>query len=209
MVEAGQDVDPESLMTSEEILDMVDTAQTILEDLEEKQESLIMIKLEKAKEIKCPHCDHKGQSIVEEHTPIFVTLFVCILPMTLGFVSLILIPCIVPLFLQITHRCPRCLNEIKEDSLFAQLNDNIISFRMGNFGVLITKRTILQGLAFLILTILALFLLKYYLIGGIPLTAWHLKSHTPNFGLHWSDFSHDILQSTSKRQVWSVFEQKY
>ena len=48
------------------------------------------------------------------------------------------------------HRCPRCLNEIREESIFEALEENLIEIRVFKFGVLVKRRTLLKGLLFTI-----------------------------------------------------------
>jgi hypothetical protein len=48
------------------------------------------------------------------------------------------------------HRCPRCLNEIREESIFEALEENLIEIRVLKFGVIVKRRILLKGLLFTI-----------------------------------------------------------
>lgn len=54
-------------------------------------------------------------------------------------------PFLVSLTKQALHRCAKCLNEVKSNSYFgfSSLEDKIISFNVGNFGVILTRRYLL------------------------------------------------------------------
>ena len=74
-----------------------------------------------------------------------------------GFLALILMPFLVSLTKVAVHRCAKCLNEVKSKSFFdiEALEDKVITFNIGNFGVALTRKYLLYivGLISMILCI--------------------------------------------------------
>mmetsp|Transcript_27339 Transcript_27339/g.26397 ORF Transcript_27339/g.26397 Transcript_27339/m.26397 type:complete len:196 (-) Transcript_27339:236-823(-) len=54
-------------------------------------------------------------------------------------------PFLVSLTKQAIHRCAKCLNEVKSNSFFgfSSLEDKLISFNIGKFGIILTRRYLL------------------------------------------------------------------
>jgi len=73
----------------------------------------------------CPFCSHKGHSIIEEKNPILAYLVVTIFIFLIGWFGLFLSPMFMGILRQHIHRCPECLNAIKENSIFSALEDNV------------------------------------------------------------------------------------
>lgn len=73
--------------------------------------------------------------------------------------SLPLIVMLIPLTQQTVHTCPNCLNKVGTRSFYdlISLSDNVITYKIGNFGIIITKKQILGIFIFL------LFALIFYL----------------------------------------------
>lgn len=136
----------------------------MLHELEEQEEKLIYFQLAPTKTIKCIHCGHKGQSEVEESTSVIsFLLMVMILILTYDWgtwwffvLFMVLFPCITGIFRIQTHSCPECLNEVNQTSIFSRLDleDQIFTFKIGSFGMLIKRRTLLYSL--LVIVVLGL-----------------------------------------------------
>ena len=52
----GEEVDPESMLTQEELLMMVGEASFMIDTLEQHEEELVRFKMGQTKSIKCPYC---------------------------------------------------------------------------------------------------------------------------------------------------------
>ena len=52
----GEDVDPEALLSQEELLLMVGEASLVIDQLEQHEEELVRFKMGQTKSIKCPFC---------------------------------------------------------------------------------------------------------------------------------------------------------
>jgi hypothetical protein len=79
----------------------------------------------------------------------------------LGLYSLALAPFILGIFVQQKHRCPKCLNYIREDSVLNMLDDNILEVQIWSFGLLIKRRSLIIGLTWLVLMIVAYYLFTF------------------------------------------------
>lgn len=73
----------------------------------------------------CQFCENRGTSIIEERNTLVSYLVVIILIMCLGWYGLLLAPFCFGVLRQHIHRCPKCLNAIKEKSIFSSLEDNV------------------------------------------------------------------------------------
>lgn len=62
-----------------------------------------------------------------------------------GALSMMLIPFLVGLTKQGVHKCAKCLNDVKQSSMFGlnSLEDEVIAKKVGNFGVILTRRQLL------------------------------------------------------------------
>jgi|LauGreDrversion4_2_1035121.scaffolds.fasta_scaffold461624_1 hypothetical protein len=75
--------------------------------------------------IVCPFCEHKGTSLIEERNTVISYLVIAIVLLLIGWYGLMLGPFIFGTLRQHIHRCPKCLNATKENSLFSSLEDNV------------------------------------------------------------------------------------
>lgn len=72
----------------------------------------------------------------------------------LGWLTILLLPFITGVLRQVRHRCQKCLNNFKAEGYFEQLNDKILEFEVYNFGVIIRRKTMVQGLVFVVACLL-------------------------------------------------------
>lgn len=65
--------------------------------------------------------------------------------MVFGVLSLMMMPFLVGLTKQAVHKCAKCLNDVKQSSLFGlnSLEDKVIAKKVGNFGIILTRRYLL------------------------------------------------------------------
>ena len=106
--------------------------------------------------------------------------------MMIGFLTIALVPCVCGIFRLQMHRCPRCLNEYKEESIFSSLDDNIIDMQVGTyFGILVKRRSLVKAL---VLALTCFFL--FYLYQAHNDTPTWLVEHTGNVDklLTWDAF---------------------
>ena len=73
---------------------------------------------EKSQKVKCPHCDTVSHSIVAYEANLlgYVLAFVAIL--IFGILSVFIMPFLVGLTKQAVHKCAKCLNDVKQSSMF-------------------------------------------------------------------------------------------
>jgi len=78
-----------------------------------------------------------------------------------GVLSLLLMPFLVGLTKQAVHKCAKCLNDVKQSSLFGlnSLEDKVIAKKVGNFGIILTRKYLLY-----IVAVIATFISIYMFI---------------------------------------------
>jgi hypothetical protein len=54
------------------------------------------------------------------------------------------------------------MNEIREESVFESLNDNILEISLCQFGILVKRRTLLKGLLLMIATLACWYIWQQY-----------------------------------------------
>ena len=90
----GEEVDPESRMAPHELMGMMCEASMVIDSLKQQEREIRYFKMGVAKRIKCPYCEHNGQSVLEESTPILAYLVSFALYLLIGFYAVLLMPCI-------------------------------------------------------------------------------------------------------------------
>jgi len=183
---------------------MMGEASLVLDSLEcqEREIKYFQMEMGQAKRIKCPYCEHRGKSNLEESTPVYVYLLCFVIYLVIGFFSVLIYPCIVGIFRDQRHRCPKCHNEIKEDSIFSSLDDKIMTFNVGTFGVLVTRRTLIKMLMFLVCVGLAT--LAWDVVVEGP--TWYLEGRQADKNLIWVDFVKDCGLNNNRQTIISSFE---
>lgn len=99
--------------------------------------------------VKCPHCDAVSHSIVAYETNLLGYLLAVFAILVFGALSLLMMPFLVGLTKQAVHKCARCLNDVKQSSLLGlnSLEDKVIAKKIGNFGIILTRRYLLYIVA--------------------------------------------------------------
>jgi len=137
----------------------------------------------------CPHC---GLSVITytEHEASWVTYLVALaMLLVLGWAAICVIPITFPLFKDVVHHCPRCLNVLATRSrvVLPSFRQEVMSFRFGSCVVVLNRKYVL--------TLLCLF----GIIGGIHFVRTSSVSSvaTDNFtrgevmSQSWEDFTRD------------------
>jgi len=159
----------------------------------------------KTKKIKCPFCEHKGRSLMQESTPAFTYIIVVSLFFLLGIFSFLLTPMIFGILRQQIHRCPKCLNEIKEDSIFTTLDDDIMELSIGKVGLLVKRRTLVKSLLFVIFT--GLFAYIFQIASEGPM--WYLDGRQADPTLTWTRFVNTVSVGKDKMDIYMNFDAKF
>lgn len=99
--------------------------------------------------MKCPHCDAVSQSIVAYETNLLGYLIAVFAILVFGSLSLLMMPFLVGLTKQAVHKCAKCLNDVKQSSMFGlnSLEDKVIAKKIGNFGIILTRKYLLYIVA--------------------------------------------------------------
>ena len=95
--------------------------------------------------MKCPHCDSVSHSIVAYETNLLGYLLAILGILVFGIMSMIMMPFLVGLTKQAVHKCAKCLNDVKQSSLFGlnSLEDKVIAKNIGSVGIILTRRYLL------------------------------------------------------------------
>jgi hypothetical protein len=93
------------------------------------------------------------------------------------------------------HRCQKCLNEHKEDSIYATLDDNVMDVQLGNCcGILVKRRSLVKSLVAALM--LALLFWVYEFTNQAP--TWYIEnSGTVLEDYTWIDFQDDLSKKHS------------
>ena len=121
---------------------MVAEAEEVINVLEFKQIQVEILKESHTKKIKCIYCEHVGRSICEVSQPWITYVVLLLLCLLVGWLSCCLFPFVLGILRRQIHRCPRCLNPIREESIFECLDDNILELSVCKFGILVKRRTL-------------------------------------------------------------------
>ena len=78
----------------------------------------------------------------------------------------IVIPFIGGIFRIQAHSCQNCLNEVKQTSIFnyLDLDDNVFDMSIGNFALVIKRKTLLYSLCVILTALLSFFAFEYQFI---------------------------------------------
>ena len=149
-------------MTPRQLLHTIAQAEEVMEHLALEKENVQEFRQNLAKKIKCVFCEHKGRSLVETEQPWASYLISAVLIYLISYGSLLLIPFVFGILIRQIHRCPKCLNQIREESIFESLEDTILEVNLCQFGLLLKRRTLVKGL----ILIVSLLSFVYLYLGG-------------------------------------------
>ncbi|CAD8056816.1 unnamed protein product [Paramecium primaurelia] len=152
------------------------------------------------KQIKCPFCSNSTVSTVTFKNG-YISYITCFLVLLIfGLMpSLLLIPVIMIITRTLIHKCSACNEEIGGDGkVFHVLGvkDSMMSFKIGEFGVILTKRIVI-GTLLLILTLGVL----WYRILDMPTQQWmdYHQHYNPNITI--TDTWNDYLEKCTKEKI--------
>lgn len=139
---------------------------------------------EKSVNLDCPYCKTRSQSLVDYKTNILGYLLALILLLGLGWLSFCILPLVLSLTKSAIHRCPKCLNVVKNNSFlgFNSMEDKVISFTLGKFGIALSWKYLL----YIVLTMTCSIILYLIMIKGM-----NSDYHVPISGLTWPQYLKD------------------
>jgi hypothetical protein len=161
------------------------------ERVEEKEEEECEIIFDQTPvKVVCPHC---GLSVITfiEHESSWVTYTAAVaMLMTLGWAALCVVPITFPLFKDVVHHCPRCLNVLATRSrvAVAGFKSEVMSIRVGSCVVVLARKWVmlLVGLSILIGGIHMLRSRSTVVANPVDTPARGVPT-----GLSWQDFNKD------------------
>lgn len=138
----------------------------------------------------CPHCGLNVITFIEHESSWVTYAAAIVLLMTLGWAAICVVPIVFPLFKDVVHHCPRCLNVLATRSrvAIAGFKSEVMSIRLGSCVIVLARKWVI-----LLVSLTAL-------IGGVHLlrtrhTAVVNPVDTPvrsaPMPLSWQDFSKD------------------
>ena len=150
--------------------------------LEDPEEGVLFE--EHSVELKCPFCNTNAYSIVEYKSNILGYLVSLILLFALGWLSFWILPLVLSLTKSAVHRCSKCLNEVKNNSLlgFNSMEDKVISFNIGSFGVILSRKYLL----YIVLSLTWLIVLIMLLTSGV-----NMNETRPITNYTWVEYKND------------------
>ncbi|CDW76028.1 UNKNOWN [Stylonychia lemnae] len=193
------------MRNQEDVEEFIEQAQMLMEQIQEAEEKIIRFHLGLAKQIKCQFCEHKGSSIIEERNTYTAYLLSIIVLILLGWFGILFVPFCLGLLRQQIHRCAKCLNAVKEKSLFSSLEDNILSLSIGKFGIIIKRRTLVKSFVFLLLSSFIFYIFKHYYID--PLNDYDHFQFDEN--ITWSSYLTDCGRHVQLEQARQHFYKRY
>jgi len=139
-----------------------------------------------------------------EYRPQFIgylLIFLCVL--AFGIPGFMLIPFLANLTKMAVHRCSKCLNEVLTDSIFgySSMNDRIIQFQFGNFGIVLSRKTLLY-LTLVFFTGLTLYVYVWVESG-------HDHDVVPISDITWDNYVKDIKPQKNFRARERTFLNEY
>jgi len=137
----------------------------------------------------CPHCGLNVITFIEHESSWVTYVTAVVLLLTLGWAALCVVPIVYPLFKDVVHHCPRCLNVLATRSRVAitGFRSEVMSLRFGSCVVVLARKWVLLLVGLSVL------------IGGIH---WCRSSHSssapadmpkrgPVQSATWEEFSKD------------------
>lgn len=104
----------------------------------------------------CQFCKKRILTDIEHQSTWLGVGLSVILFLILRVFSFPLIIILIPLTQQIIHKCPKCCNTVGSRSFFdvLSLGDSVISYKIGNFGVILTRKQLFSIFMFLLFVII-------------------------------------------------------
>lgn len=104
--------------------------------------------------VACPHCGLTVITFIEHESSWVTYVAALVLLMTLGWAALCVVPIVFPLFKDVVHHCPRCLNVLATRSRVAigGIKSEVMSIRLGSCVIVLARKWVilLVGLTVLI-----------------------------------------------------------
>eukprot|EP00347_Sterkiella_histriomuscorum_P023465 403334541 len=188
------------MMNRDEVDQFIEEAEYIIDEIQKAEDKLFRLQLGLVKQIKCQYCEYKGPSIIEERNSTFAFLLAIIIIILMGWFGVLLTPFCFGIMRQQIHRCSKCLNAVKEKSLFSSLEDNI-----GKFGIIIKRRTLAKTLLFLVMSFVAFYLFKFNFLNHDRI----FNNYKVDTTISWNSFLTDCGKQLPIEQAREHFFRRY
>lgn len=161
----------------------------VREKEEEEDEDAIVFDQSPVKVV-CPHCGLRVITFIEHESSWVTYTAAAVLLMTLGWAAICVVPIVFPLFKDVVHHCPRCLNVLATRSrvAIAGFKSEVMSIRFGSCVVVLARKWVLL-LGGLTILIGGIHMLRTR--STIPATSADLPARAVPLDLSWQDFTKD------------------
>lgn len=104
----------------------------------------------------CPYCSKRILTEVENESTWIGYGISFILFILLGIWAIPLMILLIPITQQINHSCPNCRNKVGGKNFydFLSLHDSVISYQLGSFAILISRKQLIAAFIFLLFIII-------------------------------------------------------
>jgi hypothetical protein len=101
----------------------------------------------------CPHCGLTVITFIEHESSWVTYVAAMVLLMTLGWAALCVVPIVFPLFKDVVHHCPRCLNVLATRSRVAVsgFKSDVMSLRFGSCVIVLARKWVILLASLLLL----------------------------------------------------------
>ena len=116
--------------------------------------------------------------------------------------SLMMMPFLVGLTKQAVHKCGKCLNDVKQQSLFGlnSMEDTVMTTQVGNFGIILTRR----HLAYMAMVVFAMLSIYTFVLVEEELHGHRVLSNT-TWNQYKSQCGYEVFKA-KPRQAYRNFE---
>ena len=116
--------------------------------------------------------------------------------------SLMMMPFLVGLTKQAVHKCGKCLNDVKQQSLFGlnSMEDKVMTTQVGNFGIILTRR----HLAYMAMVVFAMLSIYTFVLVEEELHGHRVLSNT-TWNQYKSQCGYEVFKA-KPRQAYRNFE---
>jgi len=103
--------------------------------------------------VACPHCGLTVITFIEHESSWLTYAVAIVLLMTLGWAALCVVPIVFPLFKDVVHHCPRCLNVLATRSRVAinGIKSEVMSMRFGSCVIVLARKWVILLVGLMVL----------------------------------------------------------
>lgn len=156
----------------------------------------------------CPHCGGAIITFIEYESTWVTYATALVIWIVLGWAAICVVPVVWPLFKDVVHHCPRCLNILATKSrvVLPSFRQQVMTFKVGSCAVVLARRYVI----FLCSMIGVIFL--FYFLRSAGRGPGQMEARGPESDLRWDDFLKDCGYRSylgNPIHVSAAFEEKF